>query len=115
METEEEEVNMELEEYNHHVEASTPEEEEEHEDPSYEFDAPRYYDFAQTETHLQALEAERWFDSAESYPPSRMYIFIFPAKRMVIAYVCESNLRIPVFLKYMYNVAKIESCYRSYD
>lgn len=79
METEEEEVNMELEEYNHHVEASTPEEEEEeHEDPAYEFDAPRYYDFAQTETHLQALEAERWFDSAASYPPSRMYIFIFP-------------------------------------
>ncbi|KAI4351881.1 hypothetical protein L6164_006187 [Bauhinia variegata] len=39
-------------------------------DLDYEFDAPRFYDFTQPETFWEALEAEHWFASAASYPPS---------------------------------------------
>ncbi|XP_059451707.1 protein TPX2-like isoform X2 [Corylus avellana] len=39
-------------------------------DFDYEFDAPRSYDFTWPETDLEAGEAERWFESAQSYPPS---------------------------------------------
>lgn len=42
-------------------------------DPKYEFDAPRFYDFSQPETLWDAVEAEHWFDSAESCSPSRMH------------------------------------------
>lgn len=41
-------------------------------DPNYEFDAPRYYDFCRMETDWDVEEAERWFDAARTYPPSRM-------------------------------------------
>ncbi|XP_062150716.1 protein TPX2-like isoform X2 [Alnus glutinosa] len=39
-------------------------------DLDYEFDVPRFYDFTWPETDLEAREAERWFESAQSYPPS---------------------------------------------
>ncbi|XP_054787749.1 protein TPX2-like isoform X2 [Prosopis cineraria] len=39
-------------------------------DPDYEFDAPRFCDFSQPERFLDAVEAEQWFESAGSYPPS---------------------------------------------
>ncbi|XP_028756465.1 uncharacterized protein LOC114715751 isoform X2 [Neltuma alba] len=39
-------------------------------DPDYEFDAPRFHDFSQQENFLDAVEAEQWFESAGSYPPS---------------------------------------------
>ncbi|KAK9009994.1 hypothetical protein V6N11_036514 [Hibiscus sabdariffa] len=39
-------------------------------DIDYEFDAPHCYDFSCPETDWEAKEAELWFDSAESYPPS---------------------------------------------
>lgn len=42
-------------------------------DPTYEFDAPRFWDFSQPETFLDAAEAEQWFESAGSYPPSRKH------------------------------------------
>jgi hypothetical protein len=42
-------------------------------DFDYEFDAPRSYDFTWPETDLEAREAERWFESAQSYPPSRKH------------------------------------------
>lgn len=40
-------------------------------DLDYEFDAARFFDFIQAESALEARQAETWFDSAGSYPPSR--------------------------------------------
>ncbi|GFY84341.1 hypothetical protein Acr_03g0011150 [Actinidia rufa] len=37
----------------------------------YEFDAARFFDFSRPESSSEAEEAERWFQSARSYPPSR--------------------------------------------
>ncbi|XP_035831063.1 protein TPX2 isoform X5 [Helianthus annuus] len=39
-------------------------------DVDYEFDAPRFFDFAREESVHEASDAELWFDSAQSYPPS---------------------------------------------
>ncbi|CAN1186149.1 Protein TPX2 [Linum perenne] len=39
-------------------------------DPDYEFDAPMFFDFVREETLAEAIIAQRWFDSATSYPPS---------------------------------------------
>ncbi|KAK4283193.1 hypothetical protein QN277_000170 [Acacia crassicarpa] len=39
-------------------------------DPDYEFDAPRFHNFSRSENFLDAVEAEQWFESAGSYPPS---------------------------------------------
>ncbi|XP_076882834.1 protein TPX2-like [Bidens hawaiensis] len=39
-------------------------------DVDYEFDAARFFDFTRDETRDEASQAEAWFDSAESYPPS---------------------------------------------
>lgn len=46
-------------------------------DPEYEFDAPRYFDFARPESDSEAREAERWFDTAGTCPPSRKLSFSF--------------------------------------
>ncbi|XP_039060646.1 uncharacterized protein LOC120204657 [Hibiscus syriacus] len=43
-------------------------------DLDYEFDAPRCFDFSSPETDWEAKEAELWFNSAESYPPSPFVI-----------------------------------------
>lgn len=40
-------------------------------DLDYEFDAVRYFDFSREESPAEALQAELWFESAGSYPPSR--------------------------------------------
>ncbi|XP_019423618.1 PREDICTED: protein TPX2-like isoform X1 [Lupinus angustifolius] len=39
-------------------------------DFDYEFDASRFFDFCVQETASQALQAEVWFETAGSYPPS---------------------------------------------
>ncbi|KAJ9706732.1 hypothetical protein PVL29_001953 [Vitis rotundifolia] len=39
-------------------------------DLDYEFDAARYFDFSRDESPAEALQAELWFESAKSYPPS---------------------------------------------
>ncbi|KAK9277442.1 hypothetical protein L1049_006985 [Liquidambar formosana] len=39
-------------------------------DLDYEFDAARYFDFSRDESPADAREAELWFESAKSYPPS---------------------------------------------
>ncbi|KAG1360650.1 hypothetical protein COCNU_09G001130 [Cocos nucifera] len=41
-------------------------------DLDYEFDAARYFDFGRAETPAEARAAELWFETAGSYPPSRM-------------------------------------------
>lgn len=40
-------------------------------DLDYEFDAVRFFDFSVQETPDQARQAQLWFQSAVSYPPSR--------------------------------------------
>lgn len=40
-------------------------------DIEYEFDAARYFDFTREESFDEASQAELWFQSAGSYPPSR--------------------------------------------
>lgn len=40
-------------------------------DLDYEFDASRYFDFSRAESLSEVREAESWFESAGSYPPSR--------------------------------------------
>ncbi|XP_031384434.1 protein TPX2 isoform X1 [Punica granatum] len=39
-------------------------------DPDYEFEAPRYFDFSRPETDWEVEEAQRWFESAGTCPPS---------------------------------------------
>ncbi|XP_059661686.1 protein TPX2 [Cornus florida] len=39
-------------------------------DLDYEFDAARYFDFSREESLAETREAELWFESAGSYPPS---------------------------------------------
>lgn len=40
-------------------------------DLDYEFDAVRFFDLSREETFAEAWEAQLWFESAGSYPPSR--------------------------------------------
>lgn len=40
-------------------------------DWEYEFDAAWFYDFCRPESPSEAAEAERWFQTAGNYPPSR--------------------------------------------
>lgn len=42
-------------------------------DRDYEFDAARFYDFSRSETCSEAEAAERWFEIAGTYPPSRKH------------------------------------------
>lgn len=39
-------------------------------DFDYEYDAPKFFDFSRKELDEEIVEAERWFDSAQTYPPS---------------------------------------------
>lgn len=45
-------------------------------DPDYEFDAAQYFDFSREESLAKAREAELWFESAGTYPPSRVSGFL---------------------------------------
>lgn len=40
-------------------------------DLDYEYDAPKFFDLSAEEPVMEASSAEKWFDTAESYPPSR--------------------------------------------
>lgn len=44
-------------------------------DETYEFSAPRFFDFVKGETDEDSLKAELWFDTALSYAPSRTFLF----------------------------------------
>lgn len=45
-------------------------------DLDYEFDAARFFDFCRAESDMEFREAELWFESAGSYPPSRTFSLI---------------------------------------
>lgn len=57
-------------------------------DFDYEFDASRFFDFTRPESSLEAQDAERWFESAPSYPPSP---FIIKLKRREVITVENGN------------------------
>jgi hypothetical protein len=44
-------------------------------DFDYEFHAPNFFDFTSQETPDQAQQAERWFETAATYAPSRSFFF----------------------------------------
>ncbi|KAF1861456.1 hypothetical protein Lal_00025783 [Lupinus albus] len=56
-------------------------------DVDYEFDAARFFDFCVLETSSQTHQAELWFETAESYPPSP-----FVAKLVLR----EENVNVPL-------------------
>ncbi|CAA0842273.1 Cell cycle regulated microtubule associated protein [Striga hermonthica] len=47
-------------------------------DLDYEFDAARFFDFSRDESPLEARQAELWFESAGSYPPSSLMEMLVP-------------------------------------
>ncbi|KAG5558449.1 hypothetical protein RHGRI_008401 [Rhododendron griersonianum] len=57
-------------------------------DFDYEFDASRFFDFTRPESSLEAEHAERWFESAPSYPPSP---FVIKLKRREVISVENGN------------------------
>ncbi|XP_023538661.1 protein TPX2-like isoform X1 [Cucurbita pepo subsp. pepo] len=54
-------------------------------DIEYEFDAARYFDFTREESFVEACEAELWFQSAESYPPSPFVAKLFLREECLFA------------------------------
>lgn len=42
-------------------------------DETYEFSAPRFFDFINGESEENKCEAELWFDTALTYAPSRTF------------------------------------------
>jgi len=44
-------------------------------DETYEFSAPRFFDFIKGETVEESQRVELWFDTALSYAPSRTFLF----------------------------------------
>lgn len=45
-------------------------------DLDYEYEAARFFDFTRVESIDEARQAEMWFDSVDSYPPSRKLLLI---------------------------------------
>lgn len=45
-------------------------------DLDYEYDAVRFFDFTREESLAEARQAELWFDTAETYPPSRKFVLL---------------------------------------
>lgn len=58
-------------------------------DPDYEFDAARFYDFRRSETCSEAEAAERWFESAGTYPPSRKHRIVH--RRLLLFFFFRSD------------------------
>ncbi|CAL0314280.1 unnamed protein product [Lupinus luteus] len=66
-------------------------------DFDYEFDASRFFDFCVQETASQALQAELWFQTAQSYPPSP-----FVKKLLLI----EGNVNVPSGMAFSHTVSQ---------
>lgn len=54
-------------------------------DIEYEFDAARYFDFTREESFDEACQAELWFQSAGSYPPSPFVAKLFLREECLFA------------------------------
>lgn len=57
-------------------------------DFDYEFDAVRYFDFTRPESIEDGTEAESWFESARSYPPSRKHFVNYSNFRLQMPFGC---------------------------
>ncbi|GFP81839.1 protein tpx2 [Phtheirospermum japonicum] len=53
-------------------------------DLDYEFDAARFFDFSRDESPLETRQAELWFDSAGSYPPSPFVAMLVPREDILM-------------------------------
>ncbi|KAL6501629.1 hypothetical protein OROGR_026762 [Orobanche gracilis] len=53
-------------------------------DLDYEFDAARFFEFIRDESPLEARQAELWFQSARSYPPSPFVSRLVPMEDMLM-------------------------------
>lgn len=63
-------------------------------DLDYEFDASRYFDFTREENTAEGRQAELWFESAQSYPPSRESIYLnsFSSFLLLMLYYYKDRL-----------------------
>ncbi|XP_075517969.1 protein TPX2-like isoform X3 [Primulina tabacum] len=59
-------------------------------DLDYEFDAARFFDFARLDSPLEARQAEVWFHSAGSYPPSPFVANLVPRDEILMGNICIS-------------------------
>ncbi|KAK4422744.1 protein TPX2 [Sesamum alatum] len=53
-------------------------------DLDYEFNAARFFDFGRAESPLEAHQAEVWFDSAGSHPPSPFVLKLVPVDEILM-------------------------------
>ncbi|KAK6935278.1 TPX2 central domain [Dillenia turbinata] len=60
-------------------------------DQDYEFDAAMYFDFSREESAAEAREAELWFETAKSYPPSRKPIIAVAGEAPIVVYYDSSG------------------------
>ncbi|XP_027348192.1 protein TPX2 [Abrus precatorius] len=58
-------------------------------DESYEFSAPRFFDFNKGESNEETLKAELWFDTALSYAPSPFMPKIKTARSITVDSLCD--------------------------
>lgn len=64
-------------------------------DLDYEYDAVRFFDFTREESLAEARQAELWFDTAETYPPSRKFVFVvFVLEHFLVFRFCSERLRL---------------------
>ncbi|XP_050228802.1 protein TPX2-like isoform X2 [Mercurialis annua] len=61
-------------------------------DIDYEFDAAMHFDFTRAESLAEARDAERWFDMAQSYPPSPFVTKLVVREQSVISEDCKGGL-----------------------
>ncbi|KAM7531201.1 hypothetical protein LguiB_034611 [Lonicera macranthoides] len=59
-------------------------------DLDYEFDAVRYFDFSREESAAEARQAELWFESVGSYPPSPFVTKLFLREDILLENVTTS-------------------------
>lgn len=53
-------------------------------DETYEFCAPRFFDFMKEETQEEIQKTEMWFETALSYAPSRTSLLTFFSENFMI-------------------------------
>ncbi|KAJ1375380.1 protein TPX2-like, partial [Sesbania bispinosa] len=58
-------------------------------DETYEFSAPRFFDFINGESMEEARRAELWFDTALSYAPSPFMPKIKASRSIIVESLCD--------------------------
>lgn len=73
-------------------------------DLDYEFEAARYFDFSREESTAEAREAELWFESAASYPPSPFVLKLVSREELLLG-----NVNVSPKSKGLENMSLLES------